>query len=331
VVDLATALPSTGAEIHRYYERTADEWRRPHLGGSVLGEACDRAVWYGFRWANRPKFGDSVDPAKVRSPGQMLRLFERGNREEVWLADDLRAIGLDLRTVNPETGEQWRAVWHTGHMSAGADGVIVSGLVESAKPHLWEGKTSNLEQFEKLQREGVQKAKPRHYVQMQTLMRGLHLERAFYVCVCKDDDRIYTERVHLDAAFADQQIERGGRILFANEPPPRVAQSPDVFPCRFCDHRSICHASPAAPEVPDRNCRTCNESTPMPNGTWSCSLLKLQIATGQQRQGCHRHLYRPDLLDWMQVVSADESTRTVVYAQPNGKQVTNRAGEALTL
>lgn len=259
----------------------------------------------------------------------MLRLFERGNREEAWLVDDLRAIGVDVRTVDPSTGQQWRVVWHGGHVGGGADGVIISGLTESSKPHLLEAKTSNVEQFEKLLAQGVQKAKPRHYAQMQVLMRGLKLERAFYVCVCKDDDRIYTERVALDVSFSDEQIARAGRIVFLNEPPPRVAENADSFPCRFCDHRKLCHANAAAPIVPDRNCRTCNESTPMSDGTWHCGLHDFLLAPGQQRAGCARHLYRPDLLHWLTVVDADQTTRTVTYVQDDGKRIINRANETL--
>jgi len=222
-------------------------------------------------------------------------------------------------------------VWHGGHVSGGADGVILSGLAESTKPHLLEVKTSNVEQFEKLVAQGVQKAKPRHYAQMQTLMRGLKLERAFYVCICKDDDRIYTERVHIDRTAADEMIARAGRIAFANELPPRVASSQDAFPCRFCDHRQLCHATAQAPKAPERNCRTCNESTPMPDGTWQCSLMNLRLPPGLQRTGCEQHLYRPDLLHWLTVAEADEKKRTVTYVQDDGKKITNRAQEALAL
>lgn len=331
MVDLNTAMPSTGVELHAYYERKAEDWRRPHLGASVLGEGCERAIWYGWRWAHKTVFGDSIDPTKRRSPGQMLRLFERGHREEAWLIDDLRAIGLDVRTVDPQTGQQFRAVWFGWHVSGGADGVILSGLAESGKPHLLEAKTSNVEQFEKLLAEGVQKAKPRHYAQMQVLMRGLHLERAFYICVCKDDDRIYTERIHLDRARADEFIGRAGRIAFLNDPPPRVAESQDSYPCRLCDHRSLCHASAKAPVLPERNCRTCTESTPREDGTWHCQLRSLALDPGQQRAGCEQHLFRPDLLHWLSVADADEQTRTVSYVQDDGRRITNRAKEALTL
>ncbi len=331
MVDLTVALPSTARDLHAFYERTAEDWRRDHLGASVLGDPCDRALWYGWRWAHKPRLGSSDDAENVRTPGQMLRLFARGHREEAWLADDLRAIGVQLSTIDPQTGRQWRAVWHGGHAGASADGVILSGLVESQKPHLWECKTSNLKQFDKLLANGVQKAKPRHYTQMQVMMRELKLDRAFYVCVCKDDDRIYTERVQIDASFADEQIARAGRIVFANEPPPRIAESRDAYPCRFCDHRDLCHATTATAVVPERNCRTCIESTPMPDGTWRCSLRDMALPSGMQRAGCDQHLYRPDLLHWLTVADADEAHRTVTYAQNDGKRITNRAKEDMRL
>jgi hypothetical protein len=49
-----------------------------------------------------------------------------------------------------------------------------------------------------LEKKGVKVSKPMHWAQMQVYMLGTKIERALYVAVCKDDDRIYTERVKYD-------------------------------------------------------------------------------------------------------------------------------------
>ena len=65
--------------IYRYYEDHREEPHRPHLGASQIGHACDRYLWYQFRWCDH----DEPD-------GRVLRLFDHGNVEETRLIRDLR-------------------------------------------------------------------------------------------------------------------------------------------------------------------------------------------------------------------------------------------------
>lgn len=65
------------------------------LGASQIGRECERQLWYGFRWAT---MGEAFD-------GRMLRLFNRGHREEAVFVEELRGIGCDVRDVDPSTGE----------------------------------------------------------------------------------------------------------------------------------------------------------------------------------------------------------------------------------
>ena len=44
---------------------------RSHLGASVIGNKCKRAIWFNFRWVKKPEFS-----------GRQLRLFNRGHKEE---------------------------------------------------------------------------------------------------------------------------------------------------------------------------------------------------------------------------------------------------------
>jgi len=68
--------------IYRAYEAKADRTQRGYLGMSTMGNECDRAIWYAFRWAHPPEQLD----------GRKLRLFQTGHREEARMLDDLEAL-----------------------------------------------------------------------------------------------------------------------------------------------------------------------------------------------------------------------------------------------
>ena len=59
---------------------------RRHLGASVIGEKCPRKIWYAFRRAK-----------VVRHGGRLLRLFNRGHREEDRFIEYLTDIGAQVR------------------------------------------------------------------------------------------------------------------------------------------------------------------------------------------------------------------------------------------
>ena len=65
-----------------------DEGRRAHLGASVIGSPCSRALYYAFRWCWQEKFD-----------GRMKRLFNTGHREEERFITYLTAIGFKVWAV----------------------------------------------------------------------------------------------------------------------------------------------------------------------------------------------------------------------------------------
>jgi hypothetical protein len=76
-------LPSLIDAFHEGLE--ALQLPRPYMGISSRGHACERFLWLQFRWAIREKFS-----------GRMLRLFRRGQDEEVTMVRDLACAGLDI-------------------------------------------------------------------------------------------------------------------------------------------------------------------------------------------------------------------------------------------
>jgi hypothetical protein len=277
---------------------------RPHLGASIIGHKCDRFIWLSFRWAVREQF-----------QGRILRLFRRGHNEERTIHDDLRLIGCNVKTIDPETRKQYR--FDDGHFGGSCDGIIASGLPEAPKkPHVLEAKTHSLKSFNDLEKNGVQKSKPQHWSQMQVYMAAFDLDDALYYAVCKDDDRIYTERVKRDAKAGADLVEKAQRLIAADRMPEPLSADPSWFECKWCAAHDQCHGSKLTKQV---NCRTCLHSTAERDGRWTCAHWGMDIPdVDAQRNGCDSHLLHPDLVppDWSYEPKTEEG---VIWLTPAGK------------
>jgi hypothetical protein len=289
--------------IDKHHE-SRQEPPRPHLGASTLGHPCDRWLWLSFRWAVQQTFD-----------GRVLRMFRRGNLEEAQIVSDLRAIGIDIQRT---TGNQSRVDFGS-HVSGSLDGVIKSGVLGAPKTeHVAEFKTHGLKSFNDVEKKGVEESKPEHFVQMQVYMAGTEIDRALYVAVCKDDDRIYTERVKFDKDVAEKAIARGKRIALADRMPEPLSADPTWYQCRWCPAHDFCFESKITKHA---NCRTCANSTALENSTWRCERHDADdIPVEWQREGCDSHVLHPDLVPYQRKESDNEWQAIYVI---NGKDVIN--------
>jgi len=245
------------------------EWRRDHLGASTIGRACARSVWLAWRWTVKPDHS-----------ARLLRLFQRGHREEAVIVAELRRAGLEVWDADPETGRQWAFTDETGHFSGSADGVALGVLEAPREPHLLEFKTHSDKSFADLVKRGVRASKPEHFAQMQVYMRFLDLKRALYIAVNKNDDQIWAERIDFDVDIAARLVERAQSLVRSPAPPPRLpAGSPE---CRFCDFSGVCHDGRPI----ERSCRTCSMSAPAKGGGWWCGRHDRALDPQDQRTGC---------------------------------------------
>ena len=246
---------------------------RSHIGASQIGEDCARALWYDFHWTTKPAHSD-----------RLLLLFNRGHLEEPRFVAMLSAAGVKVHQYE-SPGKQFRIALFGGHFGGSLDGVAEQ-IPDVDGPVLCEFKTHNKESFAKLAGrnwldylknpqsvaftgEGVRKSKFRHYVQMQEYAAAYQLANSIYIAVCKDDDSRYAEIVPSDAAISGAFANRAREIIFANEPPARIKNDPTWWQCRCCDKAPVCYGKVA----PERNCRTCANSMPSPDGKWRCVVL----------------------------------------------------------
>lgn len=252
---------------------------RSHLGASVLGTECARAIYYGYRWVTKPKFS-----------GRILRLFNRGHLEEARFIALLLMIGAQVYQQDAN-GKQYRISFANGHGGGSGDGIALG--IPDVPPGTWvllEFKTHGEKSFLELKKLGVRDAKFEHYVQMQTYMKKMGIAVALYGAVNKNTDELHLEIVTLDATTADQFMYRGEKIIYSSAPPAKLNESPGFWKCKFCDHRPVCHQG-AAPEV---NCRTCEFAKPSETSAeWICTQHDSVIPEDVMQTGCSSYTRNP--------------------------------------
>jgi hypothetical protein len=123
---------------------------------------------------------------------------------------------------------------------------VAIGFPEAPRAwHVCEFKTHSEKSFLSLKRDGVAKAKPQHWAQMQTYMHLAGLERAFYLAVNKNTDELYQERLHYDAEAALRIMAKAERIIAANRPPARI--TPPVMRARCLSGIAVPACMPRPP------------------------------------------------------------------------------------
>lgn len=282
---------------------------RSHLGASIIGHECEKFLWLTFRHAISQVF-----------PGRIKRLFRRGQNEEATVISDLRDAGMSMT----ECLHQQKLHYIAPHVGCTPDGLLTGHPDAPKSKHSLECKTHSLKSFNDVSKDGVEKSKPQHYAQMQCEMVAQKTDRALYFAVCKDDDRIYTERVKLDKDAADAIIARGHRITLSDRiPEPCAGASASWYVCKMCAGYSFCHETHLTTEV---NCRTCCHSTATEAGTWTCAKYDCDIPFLNQLEGCESHVLHPDLVPWQ--LDSDASTESQAVWIIDGKPVANGEADA---
>lgn len=249
---------------------------RTHMGASGLGNKCDRAIFYGFRWCTKPVFD-----------GRMLRLFNRGHLEEARFIAMLLMIGVQIYQQD-ENGKQYRISDAGGHLGGSGDGIGV-GLpdLEPGTPFVTEFKTASDKKFQEMVKSGVQIANFTYYVQMQLYMGKMGIGVALFMMVNKNNDEIHAELVPFNRAIYEMYLNRGVDLVFATTPPAKISESPGWYECKWCDHYKICHKD----EAPYKTCRSCAYVKVESNGTWTCQLDESSTprTPEEQYKGCEQY------------------------------------------
>lgn len=291
--------------------REREAMHRPRFDGyglaaSALGSACDRQLWYGLRWSS----------AHEVLTGRKLRIFERGNIEEQRVIDDLRRAGLEVLDQDEATGRQFSFTLANGWLRGKADGRCWGVLEAPKAEHVIEIKSLKAADWRAIQKHGLLAKKAEHWHQLHAGMAGLGIARGLYVGVNKDTEEILTERIRFDADEAARQVGRVLRIVDAHDAPGRIADDPDSFACRFCQHIGVCHRQ----EFARRHCRTCINFTFTSDGNGHCERFnEPRRPNSQARTDCPAHLFLPALVPGEQI-DANPEAETVTYRMADGSE-----------
>ena len=289
------------SKIYHLHESNQDK-PRSHLGASVVGKKCTRAIWLDWRWASPNNFD-----------GRLLRLFETGHLAEERMIKELRAIGVEVLDVNPSTGKQWNFTDINGHFSGSCDGVIkVDG-----EWMLLECKTHNDKSFKELKEKGVINAKIAHVAQMMIYMHYLKLPKALYLAVNKNTDELYEEVLEYDQGATLPIIEMARSIITTETVPERISDNPTWYECKMCNHYNLCHQGYA----PQANCRTCAYVTPVDNGQWKCERENALKSYDEQLNGCNEHIIIPPIITQWKPLQMDN--KGVTYQNDAGQTWVN--------
>jgi hypothetical protein len=179
-----------------------------------------------------------------------------------------------------------------------------------------ECKTHNRKSFDDLEKNGIEKSKPVHFAQCQVGMGMSGIQRAAYIAQCKDDDRLYLERIHFDEKVFKALRLKAERIINEETAPDRISDKVDFFRCRYlCPFSKICHED-GRPEI---HCRTCIHSSPVDDGKWACA------KNCAMEPDCFEHVLIPSLLSWAEPI--DGEPEWIKYRiKKNGREFLNVAG-----
>lgn len=263
-------------DIDEYCVKTFTDEHRHHLGASIIGDDCSRFIWYSFRWVKYAVFN-----------GRMLRLFDRGNKEEERIIRWLRGIGLEIWEVDQNTGKQFRIWGVRGHFGGSQDAGAKLPYLNPELPILLEFKTHNTKSFSNLVNKGVILAKPSHYSQMCSYGKFYNFQYGLYCAVNKNDDDLHFELVELDWKRSHSMLMKADDIIHSQKPPPRIADNPSFYKCRdLCTMKDICWNSHPV----DINCRSCQFASPADDAEWYCNRYKQIIPKDFIAKGCPGHV-----------------------------------------
>lgn len=266
--------------------------QRDYIGASEIGHECERYLWLKF---HRCVWPEQFEP-------RMLRLFNRGHREEFQFEAMLKAVGFKVLDSCQGQGGFKRGFF-AGHW----DGRVErDGLTYTV-----EYKTHSEKSFNLLSLNGVKESKPQHYAQMCVYAKEQGSDGMIYMAVNKNNDDLHIEVLPRDDAHADEMASRAVRIGTDFQPPKKIAKSVTDYRCKFCNAKPVCHGMKAM-RIDCRNCA--NVEKDAETGKFKCEL-------GRELVPCERHTFNPLALAdcyGMKIDKVDPAQKQITFLRKDG-------------
>ncbi len=216
------------------------------IGAGYIGLECKRALAYKYHKVPEAEQADS----KV-SKGELNRHAQAGFWLESVFPTWLRDAGFDLHTEDPRTGKQYGYTVcpnEEGQMRLAGeiDGIFLSGPAILPYPCLWESKKMTDKKFNKFSKEGVKKADPKYYGQIQCNMVYLEVYYCLFSAMNLDTMKFYFELVKFDAPYAQKDQDAAARVFASRSPEemPRITNVESDYRCKYCGWASACWNTP---------------------------------------------------------------------------------------
>ena len=313
MVKIPEAIDPTLAAVDRELE-ARNQWEQRHyLGMSGIGDECERKLWYNFHWVSR-----------IQLSALSIKRIADGHAGEKVQATRLRMVnGIVLWTIDPDTGKQFEFEDLDGHFGGHKDGAIL-GLIQASKTwHVWEHKQvdeKSVKELHELKIKLGEKSALRawdftYYCQAIMYMHYSGFKRHYLTCSSPGGRNTISVRTEYNEQEALRLIAKARRIITAPRPLPRQSNDPSFYRCQpiWCDHRDTCHFG----ALPLTNCRTCMHSTPAEGAKWHCALWNRLLDKDEQKAGCPKHLFNPNLIADKQV-DADANGEWIEYQRKDG-------------
>lgn len=211
--------------------------RREYIGASAVGGECERKVQ--FEFAGAPKESD-FKPLT-------LRKFDFGHMGEELARAWFNDAGFKLASTNPRTGRIYGFEQLDGRFKGHVDGVFLDGptVAGVGYPCLWEAKSVGAKTYRELAKDGLKKARPGYYSQVQVYMAYLQLTEhpAIFTVTNLDSGEQLHLLIEFDAEEAQRMTDRAVRIVSSTDAGdllPRAFNSADHFICKGCFFAARC-------------------------------------------------------------------------------------------
>ena len=217
--------------------------------------------------------------------GRMVRLFQVGHDFEPRAIEYLIACGYAVSPINLNTGKQWRIEGCNGHYGGSIDAIAEKGTSK----FICEFKTNGTGAgFTDVETKGLEKAKPKHWAQINQYALMYKIKYYIYLIENKNDSDIIVEVGEANWQHGEQLVKRATDIIESEFPPPKISQQPSYYECKFCFAQDICHFGEAVEE----NCRSCKNASPVERGEWFCSKYSTIIPKDQipLKHECHESI-----------------------------------------
>lgn len=196
---------------------------RNYIGASSIGSSCMRRIWYGFNGYE----GELIGP-------KLARTFEIGHRLEDMVIDLLRNAGIPVSIMLDDLSDK-DLQYFQGHV----DAAILDKY--QVPEFILEIKTAKDSSFKQFANKGLLAWSPMYYAQVQAYMGMTDIHKAYILCINKDTSELHDEEVKFNAEFYEGLKFKAQLIHDADEPPPRLNDSPAYFICKQCKFSKVCH------------------------------------------------------------------------------------------